>query len=100
MQVQNSKRAKPFLVVVNSAIVYQIIEFSPSLALHLTAYSARDAGLRRWQAFGGRAAISYHANTWEGMPVIRMAFIENTCENRSQSAKHLRTMPCSCLNLS
>ena len=51
MQVQHSKRAKPFLVVVHRAIVYQIIEFSPSLALHLTAYSVRDAGLRRRQAF-------------------------------------------------
>jgi hypothetical protein len=43
MQVQNSKRAKPFLVVVNSAIVYQIIEFSHSLALHLTAYRLSDS---------------------------------------------------------
>jgi putative hydrolase of the HAD superfamily len=71
MQVQNAKRAKPFLVVVNRAIVYPIIEFSHRLALHLTAYSARDTGLRRWQAFGGRAAMSYPATTWEGRPVIR-----------------------------
>jgi len=37
MQVQNSQRAKQFLVVVSSAIVYQDIEFLHSLALHLTA---------------------------------------------------------------
>jgi hypothetical protein len=30
----------------------------------------------------------------------RIAFIENTGENRSQSEKHLKTMPCSCLKLS
>jgi hypothetical protein len=45
MQVYNSKRAKQFLVVVNSAIVYQNIAFSHSLALHLTAYSLRLAAL-------------------------------------------------------
>jgi hypothetical protein len=49
MPVQTSKSEKPFLVVVHRAIVYQIIEVSPSLALHLTAYSVRDAGLRRRQ---------------------------------------------------
>jgi hypothetical protein len=38
-----TKRAKQFLVVVNSAIVYQNIAFSHSLALHLTAYSVRCA---------------------------------------------------------
>jgi hypothetical protein len=32
MQVQNSKRAKKFLVIVSSAIVYQNIAFSHSLA--------------------------------------------------------------------
>jgi hypothetical protein len=29
----------------------------------------------------------------EGISAKHLAFIENTCENRSQSAKHLRTMP-------
>ena len=43
MQVYNSKRAKQFLVVVNSAIVYQNIAFSHSLALQPTAYSVRSA---------------------------------------------------------
>jgi hypothetical protein len=43
MQVQNSKKAKQCLVVVNSAIVYQNIAFSHSLALHLTASSVRSS---------------------------------------------------------
>jgi hypothetical protein len=34
---------KKFLLVVSSAIVYQNIEFSHSLALHLTAYSVRSS---------------------------------------------------------
>jgi hypothetical protein len=39
IKVHNPKITKQFLVVVRSAIVYQSIGFSHSLALHLTAYS-------------------------------------------------------------
>src|SRR5262249_19463225 len=42
MQVQPSERAKKFLIVVSSAIVYQDMAFSHSLALHLTASSVRS----------------------------------------------------------
>jgi hypothetical protein len=51
MKVHNSKRAKKFLVLVSSVIVYQNIAFSHSLALHLTASSVRSSVA---SASGGR----------------------------------------------
>ena len=53
MQVYNSTRAKKFLVVVSTAIVYQSIAFAHSLALQPTASSVRSCFQRRL-SFRGR----------------------------------------------
>jgi hypothetical protein len=50
---KNSKKAKQCLVVVNSAIVYQNMAFSHSLALEATGHSGRlvaGVGLYLWPA--------------------------------------------------